>query len=85
MTVVEQIMKREGRRWDWLAERVGITKWSMHYLIRQRRTPLPYHHVLAIAFALGVQPEEIVDEKGNWREVGHAVTVSSGRSKAEGE
>ena len=69
MTVVEQIMKREGRRWDWLAERLGITKWNMNYLIRQRRTPLPYHLVMATAFALRVQPEKIVDEKGNWREV----------------
>mgnify|MGYP001616636458 CR=1 FL=1 len=67
MRVIEQLMAEQGRRWVWLAKRMGVTRNRLSYTVHRQVRP-PYADVRAIAFALGVQPDELVDVAGHWRE-----------------
>lgn len=56
---VTSLLKRRKRRWSWLAEAVGVSSACISYWRNRRRNPR-WHHVEAIAKALGVQANTLV-------------------------
>ena len=53
LTHIEDLVETQGRRWDWLAERTGLTPDHLTHIVAGRR-PMTQERAERIAAALGV-------------------------------
>lgn len=71
MTKLAQVMETQGRRWDWLAQELGVSQ-TLVSMWKRGTQPIAAHHIPVIAQKLGVHEEDILDDTPRQQRVGVA-------------
>ena len=70
-TKLAQVMEAQGRRWDWLAREVGVSRQLVSFW-KYGQQPIAAHHIPRIAHVLGVHEEDILEDSPRQQKVGVA-------------